>query len=702
MKLAHQPDVLYALLDSFPHLIAILTAEGTIVEVNDAWRKSAVENGAPTNWSGIGSNYLSVCRAANDSLAWEIAAGIEQVINGQLEKYSCRYPCHFSDRRGWFHLWVTPLHHGLVLVVHDNITALNEAEYELQRLNRQLTELSEWQVMLLDHLPALIGYWDRDLRNRFANKAYVEWFGRTPSEIRGMHIRDVIGAHLFALNKPYIEGALNGNAQLFDREIVDSTGNVRYSQASYIPDFDAAGKTKGFFVLVTDITQRRQTEIDLRAAHNTLANQHILLSQQHRELLAYRDETEAAHRITEKILARMVAHGRKSDASVSWIQAAERFSGDMVATTRAQNGNIYLLLADAAGHGLAAAFCLMPVLDVFYGLAQQGYCVASIVAEMNRRIKATLPTDRFVAATLACIDPFQNTLEVWNGGNPPALLFDRDGRVLHTFFSRHLALGILQPSQFDATTEHNCWQHPTRLMFFSDGVVEVTNHQGERFGMERIESVLAAPSVADVLTQLRAAVTAFLGSAAAHDDLSVVIADCIQQERPNLSLPALTRSTGFAATWQLTMECGVDPMRRPDWIATILQAVKLMGLSEDLLVRLNMAVTELLTNALDHGILGLDSAIKYGEDGFEHYFALRQERLEQLQAGHIKVKFRGHRYRVEVTVEDSGHGFDFSAYCRPAVNSTRLYGRGIMLVLALCQRVEYRGCGNEVVVEIYE
>src|SRR6476619_865861 len=47
--------------------------------------------------------------------------------------------------------------------------------------------------VLFDSLPALIGYWDRDLRNVIANHAYVEWFGLTPAQLKGMHISQVVG-----------------------------------------------------------------------------------------------------------------------------------------------------------------------------------------------------------------------------------------------------------------------------------------------------------------------------------------------------------------------------------------------------------------------------------------------------------------------------------------------------------------------------
>ncbi len=122
---------------------------------------------------------------------------------------------------------------------------------------------------ILDGLPAMIGYWDTDLRNRLANRAYVEYFGVEPTAIRGMHIREVLGEELFARNFPFMERALAGEEQLFDRTIIDTSGRARHTQASYIPDV-VDGTVQGFFVLVTDITARREAEIALALADKEL------------------------------------------------------------------------------------------------------------------------------------------------------------------------------------------------------------------------------------------------------------------------------------------------------------------------------------------------------------------------------------------------------------------------------------------------
>lgn len=123
---------------------------------------------------------------------------------------------------------------------------------------------------MLNALPALVGYWDRRLRNRMANDAHVDFFGLSPEEMRGLHIREVLGEELYEKNRPHIEGALRGERQLFDGEIRTPSGEILYTQASYIPDV-VDGEVVGFFVLVTDITERRQIEEEVERSRTRLA-----------------------------------------------------------------------------------------------------------------------------------------------------------------------------------------------------------------------------------------------------------------------------------------------------------------------------------------------------------------------------------------------------------------------------------------------
>lgn len=161
------------------------------------------------------------------------------------------------------------------LTVRDRSSARDELgalSRQFDRMTAQLEErsdalrASEGMLRLVtNNLPAMIGYWDSELRNRFANADYRRWFGKEPQEIQGRRIDELLGPELYEQNRPYIEGALAGQRQDFDRSIRGPDGTVRHSQASYIPDLHA-GRVEGFFVLVTDVSERVRSEQALAQA----------------------------------------------------------------------------------------------------------------------------------------------------------------------------------------------------------------------------------------------------------------------------------------------------------------------------------------------------------------------------------------------------------------------------------------------------
>lgn len=116
---------------------------------------------------------------------------------------------------------------------------------------------------LTDNIPGMVAYWTHELRCGFANKAYFEWFGKTPEQMRDIRIQDMMGEKLFHQNEPFIQAVLRGEPQHFERTLTKADGSVGYTWAQYIPDLQG-GWVRGFFVLVSDITALKRTEIALR------------------------------------------------------------------------------------------------------------------------------------------------------------------------------------------------------------------------------------------------------------------------------------------------------------------------------------------------------------------------------------------------------------------------------------------------------
>ncbi|CAK0778410.1 two-component system, HptB-dependent secretion and biofilm response regulator [Gammaproteobacteria bacterium] len=417
----------------------------------------------------------------------------------------------------------------------------------------------------------------------------------------------------------------------------------------------------------------------------------------------YRDKAEEERHLAAHVMDRIVGFGQENDELVSYrIIPALNFSGDLVASARTPAGDLHVALADATGHGLAAALNVMPMIEVFYGMTEKGFPISRIAVEMNRKIRRLMPRERFVAAILVSVEFSSNTLSVWNGGCPAALFVNEMGEVLRTFSSVHPPLGILVDTAFSPALEVYQWPVPGQLLMCSDGLLEAEDPQGTPFGPAGLTRILQETLPHDRLDHIITALHQHLGGAPQIDDVSLMALECrdtcpLVAEAPTHPSHVI-QDTG---QWYLGVRLGHKEVRGIDVLPFLLDWCRQAGLSEHHLSNFFIIVAELYNNAVDHGLLGLDSRIKVEPDGFERYIRLRAERLEALDDGRITidlsiVKERSPMLRVHVV--DSGPGFDYAAYGRTIENDHIPFGRGIVLVRHLCQKVEFRGRGNDVVV----
>ena len=144
---------LQSTLDALPAHIAILDASGTIVAVNMAWRHFADDNefGAPAY--GVGMNYLAVCDNVSDDVTGEartVAQGIREVIGQQRSIFASEYACPSPAEPRWFLMRVVRFDSSegvRVVIVHENITALKQAEVQVQHQQEALYQQEKLAAM---------------------------------------------------------------------------------------------------------------------------------------------------------------------------------------------------------------------------------------------------------------------------------------------------------------------------------------------------------------------------------------------------------------------------------------------------------------------------------------------------------------------------------------------------------------------------
>ena len=232
-----------------------------------------------------------------DDLAYEEEDILARICRGER-------PDHFTTRRRHKNgqlidvsVSVSPIidDSGRIVGASKTVRDISEQvaiERQMKELNAHLEEMVATRTAeldrarrvlrtVLDAVPSMIGYWDKQLVNRVANHAYHTWFGVDPDTLPGMSMVDLLGKDLFAANRPHIDAVLRGDEQTFERAILGPDGKERHSLAHYIPD-RIDGEVQGFYVMMHDVTELVEGRQQLAAA---LRENQVLLQTINEQLL---------------------------------------------------------------------------------------------------------------------------------------------------------------------------------------------------------------------------------------------------------------------------------------------------------------------------------------------------------------------------------------------------------------------------------
>jgi PAS domain S-box-containing protein len=141
---------------------------------------------------------------------------------------------------------------------------------ERKLAEKALRESAEQLRLVTDSLPVLISYVDLERRYQFNNEAYQEWFGHSRTEVQGKHIKEVLGEAAYRSIEAYVDKVLSGKKVTFESTVPYKDGGSRHVSAVYIPHFGGQGEVKGFFALVSDITERKKAEEALQTERDRL------------------------------------------------------------------------------------------------------------------------------------------------------------------------------------------------------------------------------------------------------------------------------------------------------------------------------------------------------------------------------------------------------------------------------------------------
>lgn len=162
----------------------------------------------------------------------------------------------------WAHAHASPVLVGAVITgfvaVMQDVTEARVLQDEVVRSRRRMRRLT-------DAVPALLARLDDRETYRFVNATYRAWFGESAPVI-GVTLREFLGDAGYARLKPSFDRVRTGQAVRFEMCHENLHGRSFVGDITYTPDFDDDGNYCGFYIMVTDISERKRLEETIFAA----------------------------------------------------------------------------------------------------------------------------------------------------------------------------------------------------------------------------------------------------------------------------------------------------------------------------------------------------------------------------------------------------------------------------------------------------
>ncbi|HKD81117.1 MAG TPA: PAS domain S-box protein [Candidatus Angelobacter sp.] len=247
----------FAVLNSLTDHIAVLDREGTIIAVNEAWNKFALENGAPdTKRLSVGTNYMEVCRAAllrREKRAAPTLEGIGSVLSGKKKVFRQEYALHTPDESRWFAMSVYSLCSpgGGAVIVHSDITEAKLAWTEIEANDDRFRLMAE-------NAPIFIWICNESAKCTYVNKRWLAHTGRPIQEelgdgwLESVHPEDRAG-----VKKRFLKAFATRSPFELEYRLRNASGQYQWIIDCGAPFYSSEG-FRGYVGSALDITEYKR------------------------------------------------------------------------------------------------------------------------------------------------------------------------------------------------------------------------------------------------------------------------------------------------------------------------------------------------------------------------------------------------------------------------------------------------------------
>lgn len=418
------------------------------------------------------------------------------------------------------------------------------------------------------------------------------------------------------------------------------------------------------------------------------------------ELAYYRQVSEAEQKMAKSIFSSVVHQDHLNRDNIQYtVSPISILNGDMLLAASTPNGHEFIILGDFTGHGLTASVGTLPASEIFYTMTAKGFTLGMILSEINNRLKQLLPIGMFMATVAIDINYYENAISIWAGGIPDLILRRNTGEVeVHP--AQNLPLGIIESNELSLEMDVLPINPGDRFYIYTDGVTETENPEGVMFGVEGLQNLITSSADHEnIFSNIMRGIEHYRGGLEQSDDITLLeYTHPDDGDRNWANLEHDENNEEILSEWSVELKLDVKAIRQFDPRPILTQLVVDLQSSQSFHNRVYTILTELLNNAIDYGLLGMDSAFENTEGDLRRYKRERQLRLDNLQSGFLLLKLENklignNRGQFIISVKDSGNGFDFTKL----ENSLGDEGiQGLSLLRKLSDEINFEDAGSRV------
>ncbi|GIW98826.1 MAG: hypothetical protein KatS3mg111_2159 [Pirellulaceae bacterium] len=319
---------------------------------------------------------------------------------------------------------------------------------------------------------------------------------------------------------------------------LDASADSRFQSAMSIADFsirsiivapliDSAGNALGALQIDT-LDARRQfshDDLEVLAGIATQAGIAIEKARLHEQLI-HQQQVEQDLRLARSVQEAFLPQDYPQVPGwqfYSYYHPAEQIGGDYYDFIPLADGTLAVVVADVAGHGVAAAMLMAKLsAEVRYLLASSSDPAAA-VNQLNKRL-ARLSVEKFVTLLCVIIDPRNGQCTLVNAAHMLPLWVRADGELLEPGHEESgLPLGVFDDAEYSSSSLQLA--PGDRLVLYTDGINEAMNLEGKMFGIPRLKKAIAQHrgTLVELGRHIMDSVHKFCGRARQNDDMCLVL-----------------------------------------------------------------------------------------------------------------------------------------------------------------------------------